>query len=309
MTTWNTPTPNADNSTPTPSWNQNPQDAPATSQDSNQNSNTPTTNPDTSNASSNDSAEVQQKTIAQLTDALDKEKKKNKNLQTEVKELHAKVEQLAQQQKAQLTWTTSAKPQENGWDGDIKVRSLDNSTNAVKPWTEEKKDESLTTESSTPSENKQTDAEAKSASIKPQEAKPEQKSSPSSANEQKEKKVWFFRRIGRGIKKGFAKLWSWIATWAKTVGNIVGYVPDKLSHWINFWTNAMSHPNGIFEKIGAVCSRPLRKGIELANLWLAGATKLFKRDSQELKTAWYQFRWKEGKIIKMDTATQTKKAA
>ena len=91
MTTWNTPTPNADNSPQTPSWNQNPQNDPATSQDSNQNSNTPTTNPDIPNTPSNDSAEVQQKTIAQLTDALDKEKKKNENLQTEVKALHAKV--------------------------------------------------------------------------------------------------------------------------------------------------------------------------------------------------------------------------
>lgn len=327
MTTWNTPssdpstTPSEDPTTAPTTWNQNTntsnttttpkttdegttsQGAPQSAQ--NQTAENTTNKPKTPkvNAISQNAGEALSNAF-NAAEEFEKLKKENDALKEQIKELTASVNDLTKQLSVSKVSENQPAP---AWDRKITVNNntSDKSTETSNEWTEVNAE--TNTEEQTETQKSSSDKTEKIVSLNP---------------DKKEEKVWFWRRLGRWIKSWLSKIGSWIATWAKTVGNIVGYVPDRLSHWINFWTNAMSHPNGIFEKIGAVCSRPLRKGVELANLWLAGATKLFKRDSQELKTAWYQFRWKEapneesaksekkeGKIIKMDTATQTKKAA
>ena len=354
MTTWNTPSsdPRATLSqTTTPS--ENPTIAPTTWDQNTNTSNTTTTQTPTDEGTQSQDAQKTKPQSAQSqtaehtqvqnvstpkADAISTNTEKSltktfndsteiKKLQNENKTLKKQVEELTKAvntlKATSQNWNSSEKQLAQAWDRKITVKNSDKSTETSKAWTETKTEDTKKTEAITETHE---DSSDKTEEVVPwkSEAKQDKKEAKKSSNntQQKEGKVWFWRRLGRWIKSWLSRIGSWIATWAKTVGNIVGYVPDKLSHWINVWPHAMSHPNGIFEKIGAVCSRPLRKGIELANLWLAGATKLFKRDSQELKTAWYQFRWKEApneesaksekkedKIIKMDTAAQTKKAA
>ena len=345
MTTWNTPS--SDPSTtpsPTPTPSENPTTAPTTSWDQNTNtSNTTTTQTPTDEGTTSQNTQetkpqsapnqtagnttnkpktpkvnaISQNAGEALSNAFNANEeikrlsKENNELKQQIKELTASVNDLTKQ--LSVSKVSENQPAQV-WDRKITVKNnkSDNITETSNEWTE------VNAETKT----KEKTETQKSSSDKPEavvpwksEEKQDKEGSEKSSNntQQKEEKVWFWRRLGRWIKSWLSKIGSWIATWAKTVGNIVGYVPDKLSHWINFWTNTMSHPNGIFEKIGAVCSRPLRKGIELANLWLAGATKLFKRDSQELKTAWYQFRWKEisegGKVVPMSSSSEKKKAA
>ena len=109
----------------------------------------------------------------------------------------------------------------------------------------------------------------------------------------KEKKTWFFTKIGNGFKK----LWTGIKNAFGWISDKIWRAPSKVSKGINNFCKNMATRNK--KGIGELCLKsffwPFRKCIETINLPLAWVSSLLRNDSSYIKNARGQ--WKYRKIV------------